>query len=447
MLLDKIKDFFSSGDSLEGYRKVLLPTTREEIVVTGAKGPYINLKHRGEEKVKVIDATSQVGTNPLGHRYEPLLKEMREIFRQDSNFPLMLAGNDIYHPLQKELAQKFTQIYPGDLSNGDLKTYYCNSGSEAVERGCLKSAQLYSEGNSFMGFENAFHGRTSLALSHTSSKGVYKEGYNFLARTLQAPFASESGGEFHNDPGENSERCLEVLESKIRKEGSENVNSILIEPLQGEGGYNTPHPRFIKGVRDIASDLGIPMIADEVQASLRTGEWFSIQNFDVQPDMIPVAKAFSGGLTPFGASLIKDEFATDKEGKHSSTFGGNPKDCFVALKTIKLIEENDFLENTREQGEYLGKRFDELESFDGVHESRGIGLFRGIEFREDGEPTPEKRDKVLEDLLTEHNILAAACGNDRYNSAIRFLLPVNIEREQVERIADAMLETVKRNFD
>ncbi|MDY6788488.1 MAG: aspartate aminotransferase family protein [Candidatus Nanohaloarchaea archaeon] len=447
MLLEKIRKLIGGSSKLGSYRKVLLPTTREEVVVTGAKGPYLNLRHKGEEKVKVIDATSQVGTNPLGHRYEPILKEMRELFRQDSDFPLMLAGNDVYHPLQKELAEKFTEIYPGDLSKGDLKTYYCNSGSEAVERGCLKSAQLYSGGNSFVAFENAFHGRTSLALSHTNSKGVYKEGYNFMARTVQAPFASKSGGELHNDPGENADRCLDLLESKIRREGPENVNSIMIEPLQGEGGYNVPHPRFIKGVREIASDLDIPMIADEVQASLRTGEWFSIDNFDVQPDMISAAKAFSGGLTPFGASLIKDRFATEKSSKHSSTFGGNPKDCFVALKTIKLIEENDFLDNAKEQGSHLGERFDEIEKSDIVHESRGIGLFRGLEFREDGKPAPKLRDRILKDLLEEHNILASSCGNDRYNSAIRFLLPVNIEREQIEEIADAVMETVKNHSD
>ncbi len=443
--MDRMKDLFAPDetDSLDDYKRVLLPTTREDIVIYGVNDFTVDFIYNGDRYENVIDATSQVGTNPLGHKYEPLLEKVRTFYREDNDFPLMLAGQDWFHPAQRRLAEKFTEIYPGDLSSGDLKTYYCNSGSEAVERGCLKAAQLYSGGNSFVGFESAFHGRTSLALSHTNSKGSYTEGFNFLARTLTVPFATDTGGELHENPDENVKLVLDRLRAKIVREGPENVNSILVEPLQGEGGYSIPHPEFMKGVREIATEFDIPFIADEVQASLRTGEWFGVENFNVQPDMISAAKAFSGGVTPFGASLIKDEYATEKQSKHSGTFGGNPKDCFIALKTIEMIEENDFLDHARKEGEYLEKRFDELEELDIVHESRGIGLFRGLEIRKDGKPAPDLRDRIVHDLMTDHQVLTDGCGNDNYNTAIRFLLPVNLPREETERLADAVEEAVR----
>jgi 4-aminobutyrate aminotransferase len=444
-MLERIKELLQTDeeDDFNDYHRVLLPTTREEIVVTAADGMTVDVLKNGERYSDVIDGTSQVGTNPLGHRYKPIMDELRQLLRDDSDFPLMLAGQDSFHPLQRKLAERFTDIFPGNLSQGDLKTYYCNSGSEAVERGCLKSAQLHRGGNSFVAFEDAFHGRTSLALSHTTSTGDYTEGFNFLARTLVIPYATHSGGAFHHDPEENAQRCLDVLRKKIKTEGPENINSILIEPLQGEGGYNVPHTGFMQGVREIATEHHIPLIADEVQAALRTGEWFGIENFDVEPDMIAVAKAFSGGVSPFGASLIKDRFATEQQSKHSGTFGGNPKDCLMALKTIETITEEDLLQNAKEEGSYLEERFEELERHDNVHETRGRGLFRGIEIRKNGKPAPERRDRILEHLLEEEHIWAEACGNDDYNTAIRFLLPLNIERKHTRQIADGMENALK----
>ncbi|MDY6778839.1 MAG: aminotransferase class III-fold pyridoxal phosphate-dependent enzyme [Candidatus Nanohaloarchaea archaeon] len=443
-MLERIREFFRNDtESFHDHRKVLLPTTREEVLITGAQGPYIDVVKDGNQLNDVIDATSQVGTNPLGHRYEPLLEKVRELFSQDSNFPLMTSGQSFYNVYQRTLAETFTDIYPGNLSNGDLKTYYCNSGSEAVERGCLKAAALARGGNSYIGFENAFHGRTSLALSHTNSKGEQTEGFNFLARVLTVPYATHSGGQFHNDPEENAKKALDVLQHRINHEGPDNINSIMIEPLQGEGGYNVPHKMFIQGINEIASEHSIPLIADEIQSSLRTGEWFAIQHFDVQPDMISVAKAFSGGIAPFGASLIKDEYATDQTGKHSGTFGGNAKECFIAQQTIEIIQEHGFLDNAREQGEYLKQQLKELEDYEIVHEVRGKGLFLGIEFRKNGKPAPELRRKILDHLLKEEGILTEGCGNRNDNTAIRFLLPVNIDRGVIDDIVSGVERTVE----
>lgn len=420
----KIKNQMGLGEFSE-YERVLLPTTREKLEVLAADGPRVKTKKDGEAKW-VIDATSQVGTNPLGHRDNEMVAAMKEFY--ESDIPLMMAGNDSYHPFQRQLAEKFTEIYPGDQRLGNIKTYYCNSGSEAVERGCLKTAQLYNGGNTYISFWNAFHGRTSLALSCNFSKAAHTEGYNSLFRVLPAPFAT---------PDRDLERCIESLEQVLTREGADNVNAIIVEPVQGEGGYNVPHEQFLPRLSEIATENDIPLVCDEVQASLRTGEWFACENWDVEPDMISVAKAFSGGVTPFGAAMIKDEYATEEEGKHSSTFGGNPKECFAALQTIKIIEDNDYLLNATEQGAYLSKSWEDLEQHDTVEDVRGRGVMQAIEFTD-----ATVRDNVLERLYEEHDIWTGACGNDQINPAIRFLLPVNVSRGVVEQIASGVIEAV-----
>lgn len=410
---------------LERYRRVLLPTTREERVITAARGAEVKVRSAEGERW-VIDGTSQVGTNPLGHRHPELLEAMRKF--SDSSAPLMIAGNDSFHPLQRELAEKFTDIYPGGQSLGDVKVYFCNSGSEAVERGCLKAAALHRGGNTYVGFHNAFHGRTSLALSCNFSKGRHTEGFNSLSRVLPVPFADREW-----DTG----TCLDLLEKTIVREGSGNVNAVIIEPIQGEGGYVTPRDGFLEGVREVTREHGIPLIVDEVQTALRTGHWFASEHWGVESDMVPVAKAFSGGVAPFGAALIKDEFATEERGKQSNTFGGNPKECLAALKTIEIIEENDLLRNARRLGKRLGKVLDEVEGHDAVAEVRGLGLMWGVEFRNHGD-----RDDALRHLYREGGVMTEKCGNARYNPAVRFLLPVNVEKEVVDHVAEATVRAV-----
>lgn len=414
-----------TDDDLAAYRDVLLPTTRDDVVVQAAKGDEIKLD-TGDTEKWVIDATSQVGTNPLGHR-NPALMQALEAYRE-SDAPMMIAGNDAYHPYQRMLAEEFTDIFPGDHSTGDIKAYFCTSGSEAVERGCLKAAQLYQGGNTYMAFHNAFHGRTALALSCNFSKAAHTERYNSLFRTLPAPFP---------DPRRDADECLAQLEENIHREGPANVNAVIVEPIQGEGGYVVPDDAFLPGLRKITREYDIPLVLDEVQASLRTGHWFACEHWDIEPDMIAVAKAFSGGITPFGAALIRDEYATEESGKHSGTFGGNPKECFIALKTIEIIQENDYLDHAREQGQRLADAWQGLEQYDCVTEERGVGLMRGIEFTD-----AEARDAVLDRLLDEHDIYALGCGNDQINPTLRFLLPVNVDAETVNRIADAVNESV-----
>lgn len=434
---------FERENDFDDCRNVLLPVTRENLKIEKADGFRVKVSNNQESKW-VIDAASQVGTNIFGHRYEPLMEEMRNLYQNGGLRPILIDGQGYFHDKQKELAKKLTQIYPGSLSNGDLKTYFCNSGSEAVERGCLKAAQLYKGGSSYVGFEDAFHGRTSLALSHTNSKPSYQEGFDFIADTITGAYPTKTGaGQFDQDPEKNAEEALQELEQKIKEKGPESVNSMLIEPLQGEGGYNIPHPVFMEGLEELSKKHDIPLICDEVQSAIRTGEWFASENFDVKPDMISVAKAFSGGITPFGASMIKDKYATNQKSKHSGTFGGSNKECFIALKTIQLIEQENMLENAQQKGKLMQKRFEELKESSIVHQTRGIGLFQGVEFRKNGEPSRELRDQIMKEMFREHDIMTEACGT-KENTAIRFLLPVNVDKQTVEKTMDGLIKSVNK---
>lgn len=421
------------------YKNVLLPTTRDDLVVKHVDTFHITVQDGNGDEHTAIDAVSQVGANPLGHRYEPLLEKIRALYREENSDPLMIAGNDYYHPWQKQLAEKFTEIYPGQQTKGDVKSYYCNSGSEAVERGCLKAAQLYKGGNTWMSFNGAFHGRTGLALSLNFSKSAHTERYNFLQRTLPMPFPMQHPERF-NKPGDYWKQCLNQIKERVKREGAKNISGLVAEPIQGEGGYIVPPEQFLVHLQEFCNAENIPLVMDEVQSSLRTGHWFASEHFDVEPDMIAVAKAFSGGVEPFGAALIKDKYANTEQGKQSSTFGGNPKECFVALHTIKLIEENNFLENAQIMGDRLATQLEDVyEDFDTVKDHRGAGLMRAIEFQDrNGEPDPETRDAVFETMMKQYGVLAHPCGNDTINPGIRFLLPLNIGKEEIDQIGEAV---------
>jgi len=397
------------------YKKVLWPTTRQEFEILEAKGAYLTVRTAKKTLKEVIDASSQVGTAPLGHRPPELLELMRQYYSDNDSRPIMTAGQEHYHPYQLELAKKFTEIFPGNMKMGDLKVFYCNSGSEAVERGCLKAAQLYRGGGSYISFLNAFHGRTSLALSMNFSKGVHKQGYNFLARTLPIPYPAKSSFPFN------------IAEEDLAKEVISYLNHIV------------PHKDFFPMLREVCDKYDIPLIADEIQSSLRTGHWFAIENFKVKPDMISVAKAFSGGFSAFGAALIDSKYSPNEEGHMSNTFGGSPKDCFLVLNTIELIEKNNYLKNAKKEGDFILKGIKNLENKKIVKEVRGMGLMFGIEIQnKKGKPDPKMRDKILNDLLIKQGILTYGCGNDLFNPSIRFLLPLNIKREISERIVNSL---------
>lgn len=160
--------------------------------------------------------------------------------------------------------------------------------------------------------------------------------------------------------------------------------------------------------------------------------------------MIAVAKGFSGGVTPFGASLVTDDVAVEESGHHSGTFGGNAKECYVALRCIERIREEDLLDNATAMGDRLRSRLDDLESdSDLVHEVRGKGLVQGVEIRADGEPSEAVRDAILRRAFEEYDLLTEACGNPDYNTAFRLLLPLNVDADAIDRIADAVVKAVE----
>jgi 4-aminobutyrate aminotransferase len=216
---------------------------------------------------------------------------------------------------------------------------------------------------------------------------------------------------------------------------AEEVAGIIVEPIQGEGGYVIPAPGFFPALRDLCDRHGILLIADEVQSGMgRTGKWWAIENFGVEPDIVCAAKGIASGM-PLGAMIARKSIVTWNKGAHGNTYGGNPLACAAALATIELLEDA-YIENAAAMGEYLRDALEEIQARHnvttnpGIGDVRGIGLMIGVEFvknAETKEPAEELREQVVENAF-RRGLLLLGCGK----STIRFSPPLSTTRQEVD---------------
>ncbi|NMA30989.1 MAG: aspartate aminotransferase family protein, partial [Candidatus Methanofastidiosa archaeon] len=294
---------------------------------------------------------------------------------------------------------------------GLTKTFLSNSGTEAVEA-ALKFSRKITGKTDIISFTFGFHGRTMGALSATW-KVEYKK-----------PFLPLVPG-FCHTAYNNLEKLQEVI--------TDNTAAIIVEPVQGEGGVKAANMDFIKGIREICDQKGILMIVDEVQTGFgRTGELFAINRYNVSPDIMCLGKGIAGGI-PMGATVVREDLANLEKGEHGSTFGGNPLACSASLAAIKTLKEEKLVEKSKENGEYflsqLRKNIDESV----YREIRGLGLIIGIEMKQKVGPYLVK--------LMEKNILALTAGK----LVVRYLPPLIIEKEHIDRVVEATGEVLGRN--
>ncbi|MFQ3566808.1 MAG: acetyl ornithine aminotransferase family protein [Aggregatilineales bacterium] len=375
-----------------------------------------------------VDFAAGIAVNSTGHCHPEVV---RAVIEQAQKF-LHIAGTDYYYEVQVRLAEKLAQIAPFEEN---ARIFLTNSGAEAVE-GAMKVARWYTERPHFIAFFGAFHGRTMGALSLTASKVVQRDGFFPLVPGV------------HHIPYNNPYRCLHgrtqadcearclcasYLEDVVFKRlfPGDSVAAIILEPIQGEGGYLVPDSRFVQELRAICDRYNILLIADEVQSGMgRTGKWWAIEHHGVEPDLICSAKGIASGL-PLGAIIARDHVMSWPPGAHGTTFGGNPVSCAAALVTIDLIERG-YMANAAEQGAYI---LDALEEMRPHHPTLrharidGRGLMIGAELVLDEARTPAKavRDAV-ERCAIEHGLLILGAGQ----STLRFCPPLMIERETVQ---------------
>jgi 4-aminobutyrate aminotransferase len=371
---------------------------------------------------RFLDFTAGIAVTATGHCHP---RVVRAIQTQAENL-LHMSGTDFYYAPQRDLAEKLAKIAPGTAAK---RVFFTNSGAESVEA-AFKLARYHTKRQQMIAFRGAFHGRTMGALSLTGSKPTQRRGFQPLIPEVH-----------HINYGlDGVETLATMFKTTVPPE---EVAAIIVEPIQGEGGYIVPPPSFHAELTRIAKQHGILYIVDEVQSGMgRTGKMFAIEHWGVEPDIICLAKGLASGM-PLGAIIATSEIMSWPPGAHASTFGGNPVSCVAALETIALLEE-ELMENAARVGEHLIGRLGELlERFDQVGEVRGKGLMVDMELvadRASREPNAKLRDAVVQACF-HRGLLLLGCGV----STIRFCPPLVVTAEQCDT-AVGIIEDVLREL-
>jgi 4-aminobutyrate aminotransferase len=374
---------------------------------------------------RYIDFMAGVAVLNVGHRHPYVVERVRE--QIDKFWHICLS--DFFYPQAVELAEKLQVLAP----MGDSLAYFGNSGTEAVEA-AIKLAMFKRNRSKFIGFLGAFHGRTLGALSFTASKTVQRASYQAGVKVHHLPYPNPYRPLLNHRPGEDEgDAVINFLENELfgTMLSPHDVAGILVEPIQGEGGYVVPSPNFLPRLRQVCDKYGILLIADEIQSGAgRTGKWWAIEHEGIEPDILCFAKGVGSGM-PIGGILARKKLMVWGPGSHGSTYGGNPVAAVSALATLEVIEQENLLEQARDTGAYI---LDALVEMAGRHPSighvRGRGLMIGVEFvkdRDTKERAPALRNAITQTAF-ERGLLLIPCGA----SAIRMTPPLNIPRALVE---------------
>jgi len=346
-----------------------------------------------------------------------------------------LCAIDFSYPQVVELAERLASLAPGDSKK---RAYFANSGAEAVET-ALKLARLRTGRQKIVAFFGAFHGRTMGALSLTASKATQRKGYApFLPEVHHTHYAVCYRCPVSRDPQTCNVECLDLLEKTLFKTVAppEEIAAIVVEPVQGEGGYFVPKPEFLDRIARLAKEHGILVIADEVQSGFgRTGKMFASEHFGLEPDILVLAKGIASGM-PISAVVASDELMQWRSGGHGSTFGGNPVSCEAAMATIDLLEEG-LMDNAAKMGDYLKGRLRALmEKHACIGEVRGLGLMLAVDLvknRVSREPDAELLEKVLHAAF-EKGVAFLGCGE----SSVRIAPPLIVSEKEADVAVDIL---------
>ena len=373
-----------------------------------------------------LDCNAGVAVCSTGHCHP----EIVEAITEQTKTLMHMCGTDYYYRHMPDLGKKLNEIVPIE---GETKTHFANSGAEAVET-ALKLAMFHTKRQKFISFFGSFHGRTLGALSLTSSKRTQRLGFARQALDVtHVPYSYCFRCPFNKGKCDDGSCCMGTvswIEDRLFNTTTppEEVAGIVIEAVQGEGGYVPAPPEVLQAIRKICDKHGIMMIVDEVQSGMgRTGKMFAIEHSGVAPDIMCLAKGIGSGL-PIGATVAKAEIMSWHKGAHASTFGGNPVCIASALKTIELLE-GGMVENARDVGNYLMDGLRKLgEKHKSIGDVRGHGLMVGVEFvEEDGSPAAELRDRIEMESFNR-GLIILGCGD----STIRWSPPLVLTKENVD---------------
>lgn len=372
-----------------------------------------------------LDFAAGIAVAATGHSHPQVVQAIKD---QAEKFLHISA--DFYHEAWITLGERLDQIAP---FQEEAVSFMTNSGTESVEA-AIKLARYYTGATQFIGFLGAFHGRTLGSLSFTASKPLYREGfYPLMNGVMHVPYPNPYRPILLSRPGEDyGETVVRYIEEQVlgKLVPAGDVAGILVESIQGEGGYIVPPPGFYPALRQLCDKHQILLIADEVQSGVgRTGKWWAIEHFGIEPDIICVGKGIASGI-PLGAIVARKSLATWPLGSHGNTYGGNPVACAAALATLDLIEKY-YLQNAADVGEYTLDALSEIAvRHPSIGDVRGIGLMIGVEFvtdRQTKEPAHDLRERIVEHAF-QRGLLTLGCGRN----TIRISPPLSMTRAEVD---------------
>jgi 4-aminobutyrate aminotransferase/(S)-3-amino-2-methylpropionate transaminase len=378
---------------------------------------------------ELIDFAGGIGVMNVGHCHPKVvaaIKDQAEKYTHTCFHVLM------YEPYVK-LAEKLCAVTPGSFLKMAM---FANSGAEAVEN-AVKIARYYTKRPAVIAFENAFHGRTLLAMSLTSKVMPYKLGFGpFAPEVYRMPYAYCYRCPFGLKYPGCDVTCADYLkEFFVSNVAAESTAALVVEPIMGEGGFITPPPEYFSKLNRICQENGIVFIADEIQTGMgRTGKMFAMEHWGVEPDLVTVAKSLAAGM-PLSAVVGKKEMLDAPHvGGLGGTYGGNPVCCQAALAVLDVFEEENLLQKAEVLGEKLKERFDALQQqFEIIGDVRGIGPMLALELvkdRETKEPAADEA-KAFVKYCYKMGLILLSCGN--FGNVIRTLMPLVITDEQLDK--------------
>ena len=437
------RDLPSLSGPLPGPRARAVIDRDSRVVSTSYTRGYPLVAQRGEGAIvedvdgnRFLDFNAGIAVVATGHCHPRVVEAIQ---RQAARL-IHMSGTDFYYEEMVALAEKLAEIAPGGAAR---RVSFGNSGAEAIE-GCIKLARWATGREKIIAFFGSFHGRTMGALSLTARKAVQRAGFGpLLPGVVHAPYPYCYRCPFGKEPEGCAVECVKHVEETLLKTiaPAAETAAIVVEPVQGEGGYVVPPKKFFDELARVAKQNGILLIFDEVQCGMgRTGKMWAAEHFGAVPDIFAVAKGIASGM-PLGATVARADLMTWPPGAHASTFGGNPVSCVAALVTIELLQEG-LIENAARMGAYLMQRMlDWPERFPNVGDVRGLGLMIGIELMRDQatkEKAPQLRDRVL-DLAFQRGLLVLGAGDN----TIRLCPPLVITRDQCDFAIDTLEECLR----
>ncbi|GAA3566911.1 aspartate aminotransferase family protein [Marinobacter xestospongiae] len=413
------------------HKGKLSPLLKQATGIVAAKGEGCHIID--PEGRRYLDFTSGIGVTSTGHCHPKVV----EAAQKQVATMIHAQATTVMNPRLPELAEKLGELTPDNID----AFFFSNAGTEVAEAGIRLVRQATGRPNIIV-FHGGFHGRTMGSLSLTTSSVGLRAGVSpMMGGVVVAPFPHVHHYGWSEE--ETTDFCLRELDRIfVTYSAPKETAAMMIEPVQGEGGYVPANRRFMEGLRERANKHGIMLVFDEVQAGFgRSGQFWGHDHFGVKPDAIMIAKGLASGFPISALAASEDTMAKGWPGSQGGTYGGNAVAAAAALATIDVIREEQLVANAEAMGKRLRDGLESLQKdYPEMEDVRGLGLMQGVEMRRDGQPDGERAGKILKEC-EHHGLLMLRCGP--YQEIVRWLPPLIVNSQQIDEALGIFEEALK----